>query len=307
MRTIKRIFKQGAKSWIRNKTVSVSSIFILTITLLIFSFMLLLQAVFNNSIQKLENKVDISVYFLPDLKTEDENIANFVKKVSNINGVSDIKFINKEDAYNKYREENINNKTISDSLSFIGENPFGDRLTIKAENINSYENIYNILQKDIEINNLSNIIYKINYIDIKDNINNLENIISWFYNVGLLIIFVFVFVSVLIIYNTTRISIFVFRNEIGVMKLVGASNFFIRGPFLIESAISGLISAILAITISYPASYYMSKNSSVLLGGFDILKYFESNILTLFYVLFVFSLIVSIISSFLATSKYLNK
>jgi cell division transport system permease protein len=122
-----------------------------------------------------------------------------------------------------------------------------------------------------------------------------------------MIVGLFVVMSVLIIYNTTRISIFVFRNEIGVMKLVGASNFFIRGPFLVEAGISGAISAVVATIISYPISYYISTKSLTFLGGFDILRYYESNVLLLFVILFIFSFIVSIISSFLATRKYLKR
>lgn len=307
MTIIKRIFKQGAKSWVRNKTVSISSIFILTITLIIFSSILLWNAIFNNSIDKLENKVDISIYIRPDLDSDNQDVLNLKNKISKMSEVSNISFISKEDAFIKYKEENVNNPAISESLNFIGNNPFGSRFLIKAKTINDYGILYSNIQKGIEVNNLSDIIYKINYVDIKSNIDNLQKLTIWFSNVGLMIVGLFVIMSILIIYNTTRISIFVFRNEIGVMKLVGASNFFIRGPFLVEAGISGAISAVVATLVSYPISYYISTKSLTFLGGFDILRYYESNVLLLFVILFIFSFIVSIVSSFLATRKYLKR
>ena len=135
---------------------------------------------------------------------------------------------------------------------------------------------------------------------------SLNNIIRGVESFGVLVVLVFIVMSIMIIYNTVRLAIFTYREEISVMKLVGASNMYIRGPFIVESAIYGVIASLVSVIIMYPIVSWVRDKTIDFFVGFDMLQYYKENIVQIFIILCISGILVSMISSMLAVRKYLN-
>lgn len=300
---IRRIIASGGRGFSRNKTVSFASIFILVITLVIIIFLFFCKGMFDYSINRLESKVNIIVYFKPDIS--EDNIFKVREKITNYNGVSDIVYNSEDDRLEKFKSDNRDDSNIQNTLDIIGVNPLGASLVIKSQDTLAYTDIYKQINKDFDLGGNGDI-DKVNYLDIKDAIDNINNTVSWLSDIGIVIVLVFIIMSVMINYNTIRIATYVFKNEISVMKLVGASNFYIRGPFVVQGIISAIIATTISMLIAYPISYWLTNNSSNFLDGFNALTYYESNFFSLFFILLLLSISMSGISAYMAARRYLN-
>ncbi len=302
----KRVFKSGVVNFFRNKTVSISSISILTVTLLIIGTFFFFRGMFNYSLTQLKNKVDIKIYFKTN--APQNSVNNVLTKIKNLEEVNDAYITNKEDVLDNFRISHANEPVILEALKEVGENPFGDMITIIAKDTNSYESISNTLNyKSNFLGSDYDYVDKANYLELKPTIDRLNNIIKWVNLAGYWIIAIFLFISALIVFNTIRLSIFIYREEISIMKLVGASNMYVRGPFIIESSIYALVSTILTMIILFPITYFISKDTIVFFEGLDLFKYYTDNILILFLLLLIVSVVLCFISSLFAIRKYLKK
>jgi cell division transport system permease protein len=193
-----------------------------------------------------------------------------------------------------------------EALNELNSNPFGATLSVKARDTDLYDDIINKINSNNLLGNASSSVDSINYSDIKTSIDRLTNIVDWLSNIGFILTVIFMLMSVMIVYNTVRLAIFVFRDEISVMKLVGASNFYIRGPFIVESAIYGLIASLITVILCYPATLWISEKTTVFFEGFNIFAYYKDNVFSLFFILLLCGITVSCISSALAVRKYLK-
>lgn len=303
--SVKRVFRSGFLNFIRNKTVSISSIAILTVTLLIIGIFFFFRGIFDYSLTQVQNKVDIKIYF--KLDTPPTAISEVMAKMSSLSEVDSVTLTSSDDALTEFKVSHANDPITLEALKEVGYNPFGDMVTVIAKDTNSYESISNTLSASSNfLGNNYNTIDKINYFELKPTIDRLNNIIKWINMAGYWIALIFIIISSLIIYNTIRLSIFIFKEEISVMKLVGASNMYIRGPFLIESSIYALLSTILSTLILWPMTYWVSDRTKVFFNGLDLFKYYIDNFFSLFLLLFIVSFLLSSISSLLAMRKYLK-
>ena len=279
MTIIKRIFKAGFQGFYRNRTVSLSSIFMLIITLSVVLSIYTMHYVFSHTLDLVKDKVDIRVY----MKSEatDDDIASLQNAIKSISNVRSAMLESRADALSKYKDEHKNDKDTLKALEEIGENPFGASITILAIDPNQYEGIVKNIQKyadDRLISTGKNAIDKINYDELKESINKLNNIITWIDTVGMWAAGVFILMSLMIVYNTTRLAIYVFREEIGIMKLVGASNFFIRGPFIVEAILYAIVATFVTMILFYPFSIWVTEKTATFLGGLYIAEYYQINL-----------------------------
>ncbi len=304
---IRRILKAGFQGFYRNRTVSLSSIFMLTITLCVVMSISTMHYVFSHTLDSIKDKVDIRVYMKPDATDDDiESLQNAVKSISNVRSAM---LESRADALSKYKDQHRDDKDTLKALDEIGDNPFGASVTILAVNPNQYEGIVKSIQKytdDRLISTGRNSIDKINYGELRDSINKLNNIINWTDKVGVWAAGVFILMSLMIVYNTTRLAIYVFREEIGIMKLVGASNFFVRGPFIVEAILYAVVATTITIILFYPFSIWVTGKTAEFLGGLSIAEYYTSNVFNLFLLLLITGVVVTSISSFFAVRKYLK-
>ncbi len=304
MQLFKRIITAGFNGFYRNRTISISSIFILVVTLSIIASILMFKDVFNNSITQIKTKVDISIYLKSD--ATDASIISIKQKLQSIASVKDINFVSKEDTLTKFKEQYKNDEATIKALEEVNTNPFGASFQVIAKDTTDYNDIMQKITAENFLGDDSKDIDKINYVDIKDSIEKLNNLITWFNTFGITMIIIFISMSLMIVYNTIRLAIFTFKDEISVMKLVGASDMYIRGPFIVESVLYGAIASLITTIIFYPITKYITSKTVDFFGGYSIHAYYLDNIPLIFLTLFVSGTLVAIISSVLAVRKYLS-
>ena len=307
MNIIKRIFRAGGQGFYRNRTVSLSSIFILTITLSVMMALGFAHYVFSYTLDSIKDKVDIRVYMKPD--TNDEDISATIDNIKSLSNVKSALLESKADALSKYKEQHKNDKDTLTALEDIGVNPFGSSISVSAVDPVYYNDIVKNIKKyanDKMITTGNSPIERISYDELKDNIEKINNIISWVDKIGLWISIIFVSMSLMIVYNTTRLAIYVFREEINIMKLVGASNMFIRGPFIVEAVMYAIIATIITFVIYYPFAIWATGKSIVFLQGLSMIDYYQTNFWSLALIFVCISISITVTSSFFAVRKYLK-
>lgn len=304
MQIIKRILDAGFKGFYRNRTISVSSIFILIITLSIICSILITKNVFSNTVEQIKSKVDISINLKRD--SSEASIISIKQKLQNINEIKEVVFISKEDTLISFKEKYKNDEATLKALEEVSSNPFGASFKIVAKDTGDYSEIINKINNENILGDDKNSIDKINYVDIKDSIDRLNKLIYWFDNFGLAVIIIFSIISIMIVYNTIRLAIFTFKDEISVMKLVGASDMYIRGPFIVEAVIYAFVSSIITLISFFMITKYIDSKTVNFLAGYSVNDYFVSNIFYIFFILLISSILVAAISSILAVRKYLS-
>lgn len=301
----KRILMAGFRGFYRNKTVSLSSIFILTITLSIVTSFYLSRAIFDYTLAQIREKVDVRVYFTTDATVE--QVADVRAKLLGLSQVKSVTFTSKDQALEDFKKKHEGDQLTLQALDELGNNPFGASLSVVAKDTNQYSAIAEQLSSGSGLlGSASGAVDKINYYQLKDSIDKLNNIIGWTNTVGFWISIVFVIMSCMIVYNTIRLAIFVYRDEIAVMKLVGASNMFIRGPFIVEAMLYALVATTISLAMFFPATIWVTKKTVFFFEGMNIHQYYMSHFLELASMLFASGLLLAVISSLLAVRKYLK-
>lgn len=301
----KRILLAGLRGFYRNKTVSLSSIFILTITLSIITSFYLSRAIFDYTLEQIKEKVDVRVYFTVD--ATDDQIKEIRAKLLGLSQVKSAELTTREQALEDFKKRHEGDQLTLQALDELGENPFGASLAIVAKDTSQYEDIAKQLSVGSGLlGDQASAVDKINYYQLKDSIDKLNNIIGWTNTVGFWLSILFILMSCMIVYNTIRLAIFVYRDEIAVMKLVGASNMFIRGPFVVESVLYSIVATVVTLIMFWPATVYITKKTVFFFEGMNIHAYYVSHFFELTLLLLASSVVLSVISSLLAVRKYLK-
>lgn len=301
----RRILQAGFRGFYRNRTVSLSSIFILTITLAIISSFYLSRAIFDYTLDQIREKVDVRVYFTVDATSE--QVADIQAKLRGLTQVKSVTLTTKEQALLDFKKKHEGDQLTLQALDELGTNPFGASLSIVAKDTSQYEAIAQQLQAGSGLlGDAGTAVDKINYYQLKDSIDKLNNIIGWTNTVGFWLSMLFILMSCMIVYNTIRLAIFVYRDEIAVMKLVGASNMFIRGPFVVEAVLYSLTATIITLAAFFPATVWVTKKTVFFFEGMNIHQYYVTHFFELAIMLMVSSTLLSVISSILAVRKYLK-
>ncbi len=307
MRTVlwKRVGLAGLRGFYRNRTVSLSSIFILTITLSIITSFYLFRAVFDYTLNEVREKVDIRIYFKTD--ATEQQTSEVKAKLAGLTDVKTVTYTTKEQALEDFRKKHEGDQLTLQALEELGTNPFGASLSVVANDTSRYEAIAKQLDDTSGLlGDNKSAIDKINYYQIKDSIDKLNNIIGWTNTVGFWLSIIFILMSCMIVYNTIRLAIFVYRDEIAVMKLVGASNMFIRGPFVVESILYSVAATFITVLIFFPATIWVTKKTVFFFEGMNIHSFYTAHLGLLVLSLLVFGAILTTVSSLLAVRKYLK-
>jgi cell division transport system permease protein len=302
--SLKRVFRSGFNGFWRNAFVSFTAIFVITVTLLVVGASILFKETLTVSLEQIQNKVDINVYMVTTAKEAD--VLALKNDLEQLPEVKEVTYTSREDALAQFRERHENDETILSALEELDDNPLGASLSIRAKQTSQYEGIAAFLKgrQDNESPDAP-LIYRANFNQNKAAIDKLTSIISSVQRSTYVAMIVLVLASVLIAFNTIRLAIYTSREEIQVMRLVGASNMHIRGPFIIEGVLYGAISGIVALLILYPAVRWLQAPISSYFQ-FDILRYFMSEFPYLFFVLVGAGIVLGVISSVLAVARYLR-
>jgi len=297
---LQRILKTAWQGLKRNGWLSIACITMITLSLILFSSMLLFNYISNSFINVLKSKMDLSIYFQNNIPEED--ILKIKDELLKNDLIDSITYTSKEEALKNFEEQAKYNPALEQALNLVGENPLTASLNIKAKNSKDYDKIINAI-------NNSDFKDKLLQIDLTQNqrIINRMNTISWLIKiVSLVIIGLLVFLSFIISFNTIRMAIYSLREEIEIMKLVGANNWFIRGPFIIEGIIQSLIASLITFIIFAILMIVLGVRLEMYLPGLSISQYFWSHWFFFFGLQTLFGLLVGIAASTFAINKYLK-
>jgi len=295
-----RIIKFGWKNFKRNSGFSLAMIFVMVLVISVITFLIISQKFYQALITQLKEKVDMRVYLKEELKRED--VLKIKEDLSKISWIKEIEYISKEKALEDFERRHQNDEVIMESLKEVGENPLLASLTIKAKDPAQYAAIANFLKNS----SFKDLITKIDYYQKKPAIERLSSIISWINKAGIILSFTLVVIAILVAFNTTRLTIASCKEEIETMRLVGASGWFTRGPFVIQSIIGGIFAVIITCLIFIPSLMIISPKLTSFLGGVDLSHYFFENLYYIIGLQLIVGISISSFSSIIATQKYLN-
>ncbi|MHB1316476.1 MAG: cell division protein FtsX [Minisyncoccota bacterium] len=303
--SIKRITKSGFFSFWRNGFVSLSSVLVMIITLFVITGTIFLGAILNASLTEIKNKVDINVYFVRTAPEED--ILTLQKTIETLPEVKAVEYVSREDALASFRQKHQDDQFTLQALDELGENPLGASLNIRAKEPSQYEGIAEFLKSKSTLSkDGTSIIDKVNYYQNKTAIDTLTKMIDSANRLGFILTVFLVFVSVLITFNTIRLAIFMSRDEISVMRLVGASTMYIRGPFVVSGAIYGVVSGFFTLILFFPITLWLGNATAEFFVGLNVFSYYITNFAQIFIIVIFLGGFIGALSSFLAVRKHLK-
>lgn len=296
--------RSGFVGFWRSAYVSLAAIFVITVALFVIGSTILIEQLLTASLANIQSKVDINVYFVKTAAEAD--VIDLKNKVESLPDVAEVIYTSREEALAIYRAKNQNDSLAMQALEELKDNPLGATIAIRAKETSQYESIAGFLdeQKALETTQTP-LIDTFNYADNKESIAKLTDIINAVEKASLVTMLVLVVAAVLITFNTIRLAIYTAREEISVMRLVGASNAFIRGPFMLQGVMYGAISGILALSILYPIMIWIGPATANFFE-FDLYVYFVQNFSMIFLTLVGIGIALGLASSVLAIARYLR-
>ncbi len=300
MVTLFRIIKYGLQSFFRNGWLSISTIGIMILALLVFEGLVVFNVVSQGAVQAIQDKVDITVYFQSNVP--EDTILNLKKSLEGLDEVKYVEYVSQDQALANFKLAHASDTTITQTLSELDTNPLLASLNIKAKDIHHYDTIAAYLDKP----DFSGIIQKVTYAQNQVVIDRLSSFVDNMSRGGFILTLFLAFLAASVTFNTIRLGIFSNREQIGIMRLVGASNNFIRGPYVIEGILYGVIAAVVSFLIFIPIIAALSPAISNFVPEVNLQGYFNSNFLALFLYQALFGVVLGIVSSVIATRRYLN-
>ncbi|KKR03722.1 MAG: hypothetical protein UT31_C0011G0004 [Parcubacteria group bacterium GW2011_GWF2_39_13b] len=297
--TFFRILRTGWNNFIRNRWLALATIFVMILTIFTMTVLIFLSVIGGQLLTILQNKIDVSVYLKQE--TADQDIKQMQADLLSLGEVKKVTFVSSEDALAEFKKKHESNQTLMDSLKELG-NPLLPAVNIEAQSASQYDSIINFLEQG----KYKKIIDKINYQQNKPLIERLMKFSNTVKRSGIIVSIILAIIAGLVTFNTIRLALYNFREEIGVMKLVGASSWFARGPFLVEGVIYGIIAAAATMIIIFPIIYFFSPKISLLVPGLDMLAWLKNNFLSLLFMQLAIGILLGGVSSMVAIRKYLR-
>ena len=300
-----RILKGGAINFVRNAWLSVAAMAVMVVTLSIVLFSFIANATLTHTIQDIRDRIDVSVYLKDDITPEQRD--NLVAELKNKQNVREVTYISKEEALKSFLEANNDNIDLQLAIS-QADNKIPASLKIKLHNPDIIDELKQFLEKR-EVKDLQS--DETSYSgDRKEAIDKITKATTFIRQVGIVSVIIFAAISVLIIFNTIRMAIFNRRDELSIMRLLGASRWYIRGPFLVESLLIGIVAALRSValckSIFIVASGTLGASSFGLLDVAYSSSYFADNFWLILGIQLVLGLFIGVVSSFVATQRYLS-
>lgn len=298
-----RIFKFAFQDFWRNLWLSLVTLFIIGLTLFSINFLVAINAIGKGAIKSVESKININLYFKPE--TSFEQIEKIKSYLASLDSIKEIEYISAEQALVSFEEKHSQNPILLESIKQIGKNPFGATLTVRAKSLKDYETLWQVIQNQKRIP--AEIIENKDFNDYQLMTNRIKEITFRVREIGLALSLFFIVIAALVVFNTIRITIYTQREEIGIMKLVGATNWFIQAPFIMVSIIYGILAILIIIILFYPLlNFFNPYLLSFFEGTFDLVQYFKENFFIIFGWQLFLIIVLNILSSMVAIRRYLK-
>ncbi len=299
--SFKRAARSAYNSFKRNIGLNLATVLVIFLVITIITFLFFLKPVSEILILNIKEKIAMSVYFEEGVR-EDE-ILEIKETISKSVELKEIEYVSAEKALERFLERHKNNPVIMDSLAEIGLNPFLASLNIKTKEMGEYEQINYFLENAPFLG----LINKIDYQERRPVIEKVFGFTATIRRAGTVITFVLSIIALLIGFGAIKSAIYNSREEISIMSLVGASNWFIKAPFLIQGTIIGFLSAFLAFTSTFLFSYFLNNRIETFTSGVSLFSIFVSSIAMLALIQFGVGISLGVISSFIAVERHLVK
>ncbi|HSW74265.1 MAG TPA: permease-like cell division protein FtsX [Candidatus Saccharimonadales bacterium] len=305
--TFGRIIKTGLTNFLRNAWLAAAAMAVMTVTLTIVLFSVVTSATFNNTIQQINAKINVSIYLADSTTLDQANVM--MQQLRTLPEVKQVSYISKDQALAIFTAGNSTNLALQQAINQTG-NPLPASLKVMPQDPSHIASIEKFIKdpKNVALEDPQN--PSSYHGDQKAAVDKIAHATNVMRQAGVVAVAVFAIISMLIIFNTIQMAIFNRRDELTIMRLLGASTSFIRGPFVVESIMYGVISAFISVAIIdvlFIASSSALQASS--LGLLDI-NYSNTYFHNHFWMLLGMQLAVGIIigagSSILATRRYLK-
>jgi cell division transport system permease protein len=292
----------GLTNFRRNVWLAAASTLIMTITLIILSVLSLLFVITNSSVKTIQERVDISAYFKNGLA--ESQIFVIRDELVQDERIEEVRYVSADEALRDFKENHSDDSLLLESVGELNENPLPATLQIKAKDLADYPAIAESLNNP----RYGSAIESVNFEDNRVLIDRLNSLLKFIITIGIILIAVFSSIAILVIFNTITLTIYNRREEVEIMRLVGATNWYIRGPFMVEALIYSILATVVTSALLFPVytnllpkiSYYLTSSSGYTFNG--NLKVFVGLIIVQLAIAFV----LSTISSLLAMRKYLR-
>ncbi len=308
----KRIFRGGIVGFWRNAFVSLTSVIVMTVALFMVATTLFNNHSLEVALNELQEKVDINIYFR--VTAPEEDILALKGTLEGLPEVAEVTYTSRSQALEEFRARHENDELTIQALEELGDNPLGASLSVRANETSQYEGIATYLsaQQDAPASGVT-IIDRINYYQNKVAISRLTEIIDNTRNDNAIKALLLIVVALFVSFNTIRLAIHNSREEIGVMRLVGASNMYISSPFVISGILQGLIAGVLVVLLLYPALVFYESAFYAFpffaeAAGYEklLFNYFVNNFANIFFIMVASGVLIGAFSSFLAVRRYLR-
>ncbi len=300
----KRVVRSGFVGFWRNAFVSLAAIFVMTVALFVIGSSMMINKLLDVTLSNIQDKVDINVYFVPTADQKD--IDTLQMQLEGLPDVEQVIFTSREEALANFTARYQNDDTIMQGLEELGDNPLGASLSIRAKETSQYAGINEFLEEQRAIEDPQRpLIDEVNFPKNKEAIDRLTSIIEAVERSTVVTLIVLVVAAVAITFNTIRLAIYTAREEISVMRLVGASNSFIRGPFMLQGIMYGVISGVMSLLIMYPILLWLGPETEAFFQ-FNLFNYFVTDFSHFFLTLVGIGVALGMLSSLLAVARYLR-
>lgn len=276
IRNVARLVAQSWQSVTRHFWLSVATVFVGVMALLSVSILWAVVALSDHTLQTLQSKVSITLYFKPDVA--EERVRGLGQELARQPEVAQVRFISPDVALERFRDRRRSDPAILEALEAVGGNPFGSSLIVQASSEDGYSSIIavvreepyrSLLQQDDE-----------EFAGYEAVISQFTNLANQVRTVGLVTSGVFILIAVMLVFNAVRVAIYTQREEIGIMKLVGAANWYVRLPFVVAGVIYAVASTALLVAALYPLLLVVQPLIDRLWGGdaLSLVGYFRSHV-----------------------------
>lgn len=307
---LKRTFEAGVKNFMRNGWLSIATVSVMVITLFVVNVQFAIIGANDLRLKDVQNRVNISVEIKPE--TTASQVQDFQREIQSFDQVLSVELVDKEEALAEFRSFTQSGSTIQSGIDTLGENFLYDTLVVRAHNPSQYEEVV----KKIETSSFASNVEEINYHKYREIIDGLSNEIKTTRKFSITLALTLSLVAILVTFNSIRITMYSHKQEIEIMKLVGASNNYVRFPFIWEGIFYGVAAALIAIPLSFLYLKYITSGdatSSVFaFSNTKFLKdflsvYFVKHIFIIIPIQLAFGIILGVMSSLIAMHRYLKK
>lgn len=296
---LKRVIGEGWTSFRRNSWLTVAAISVLSLSLFIIGSTLLVGMSANVLIENIEKNVNINVYFKNSVS--EERIAEIKREVEKKSELSSVEYISKEDALEKFSLDIEGNEVITEALNEIGENPLFSSLVLTAKDQSSYEQLSQYME-----NNFKNEIDRTNYGKNKEVIGRLGAVTATMQKVGLIVGSVFIFIAIMVTFSAIRMSLYTRKKEFDIMRLVGASNLYIKIPPILEGIYYGIFAALVAMILIFVLAYSGIPIAEGVISKEEMLNFYIGNLWKIGGLVLLSGILIGIVSSMISIRKYLK-